>query len=1013
LGDYFLRPRLGLGTSETDPKHPEPAVDNAAFMNSRNYLLTVQSQNPANGAITVFLPPPARALLVQKKQYGNLLGGSLVYYLGDYATIALNGLVEDAYLIAYDMETKPNTNKVSAGLISGIPAGKSKDVVKDLTPHEVARVLLDYSNKTVGNVYKYLSDALKSYEEQKASKSTDLAKEQILAHKLLSAVYTIVACLTAYQVIRDTRPIGWYAPPAGFNDTYQLLYSLGHDRATFGAKLHEIVDNIGKPGASLASTYLVAISIPEDKSGKTLYYDLVDTPVHPSKAEISTNYRLMILPKGGKKVSPLLDIHSNFGALKTMNQNIVTADTGSDAKPEELAEAISVLITTIRRIKTIYDKNHGRPYPRPLSGLFNVTDSQIVIPEKHTASKNVRQIDVQLLNVNPPGVAQPPVVMGAPPPPPTPPTPAQQQITTRFTELKKEYAKQVEHIKALTGNYSDSPAKFGGQKRVYTINQGTKGSTEASPAFDARSLKSSRYLRSPITVSPHTLLLMRSLEVPLILPADPSFNYEKEMNIIALMKDATHESLPIITHHPDYVPIANRTSHAHHKVYSTKVGHRSIIKDMPIAHQHKRGSSDMDDEDDDDNKTRRRQRGQGRSTWDERSRSSTPDSHKRGGEEDEVGGERRAVFTNDFNEDSGFRTQRIEQLFPKKTDYKYGDPPSQRHGTATSTLFPKSVTSILDVSGLYENQYKEIPGFGYLSTSINNTFAGPDWDERFDHIRKTDDGQNTIFKIVALCMMLTENNGHSIIRIGETSGMLFNIMPARLGIVDEMGSMVIMKTGFDTCFQAVGNIWAALGELAIPHRMEIGTSFYAGTIRVNSDNVRIIPYAFVYKNQAGWGTVPIRDPQELRFNPQTEQIQEDYRNKPDLLYMILPFTESKFQYPLQLENKPTYTLPNLTRPRMYQKCSSFQFYKFALPDTFKGMKKYGHMTRQQFGNFINNARMATVAFRGMHMLWDKHKEDYEDLVSSLGHRKDIMCTPEAVRTIWKGNGGVFGYHAEQ
>lgn len=155
-------------------------------------------------------------------------------------------------------------------------------------------------------------------------------------------------------------------------------------------------------------------------------------------------------------------------------------------------------------------------------------------------------------------------------------------------------------------------------------------------------------------------------------------------------------------------------------------------------------------------------------------------------------------------------------------------------------------------------------------------------------------------------------------KIANIGQKVLNVVIFRLFIRHIMGSTVVMKAGKDTLRTAIGHarVWVNTEQRGYS---TISASFYLGTWRTNPKGIDMVPYTFPMAFEGGMGVTFMRNAQHFR---------RPTNAKDSMIAMVVPYTETKYTFPLQMLNLPTYTGVDINTTPYYRKWSGSEYFQF-------------------------------------------------------------------------------------
>ena len=149
---------------------------------------------------------------------------------------------------------------------------------------------------------------------------------------------------------------------------------------------------------------------------------------------------------------------------------------------------------------------------------------------------------------------------------------------------------------------------------------------------------------------------------------------------------------------------------------------------------------------------------------------------------------------------------------------------------------------------------------------------------------------------------------------------LINVLRFRLCIQHIMSSTIVMKGGKDTLRTAVGHgkVWLNTEQRGINI---INAGFYLGVVRANPNGIAMMPFTFPEGFVGGMGTDLMRDISHFKLRT---------NEKESMLAFLSPVDETKYEFPLDFMNLPTYKRRDTENAPHNRKWSSSEFACFVI-----------------------------------------------------------------------------------
>ena len=194
----------------------------------------------------------------------------------------------------------------------------------------------------------------------------------------------------------------------------------------------------------------------------------------------------------------------------------------------------------------------------------------------------------------------------------------------------------------------------------------------------------------------------------------------------------------------------------------------------------------------------------------------------------------------------------------------------------------------------------------------SDEYFGPH-ESRYDYI---DTISSPFEKAIFKAIMLAPNRITIHKKLSAIGQKLVNVLIFRLFIQHIMSSAIVMKAGKDTVKTAVGHsrVWANTEQRGY---CVINASFYLGIVPVNPNGVQMLPFVFPDGFVGGMGTTFMKNKDHFRYRT---------NDKESMIAMIVPITESKYEFPLQMLNLPTYSGRDSNNAPHNRKWSSYEFF---------------------------------------------------------------------------------------
>lgn len=157
---------------------------------------------------------------------------------------------------------------------------------------------------------------------------------------------------------------------------------------------------------------------------------------------------------------------------------------------------------------------------------------------------------------------------------------------------------------------------------------------------------------------------------------------------------------------------------------------------------------------------------------------------------------------------------------------------------------------------------------------------------------------------------------------------LFRVAAFKINIHFLVDSIALTHAGYETMQMALGHCIVLTGVDADAGYLTVNAQFHAGVLCWKPEYMAMIPFAIGNRILGGRNNNPVRSQLEMFA---------DYPGRPSIIFVPLPHNETRYNYPLSLNNEPVYAAPNTEGVAAFRKGSWRDMLNVFAGDYYEGL----------------------------------------------------------------------------